>query len=223
MRPIASLLLLFGASAAPARTAVDHGMWLNLSLQGQTAGHLLYFVDLQPRFNEDASRLGQGFARGGLGWKLSGAISLYGGYHHQVTFLDGAKDRNEERLLGQLSWTIGQVAGGALSARGRIEHRRLSNGDDTGWRARWFTRYAHPLGDPKGVKALVSNELFWALNDTDWGARAGLDQVRTFIGVEVPLKAKTTAELGYLNQVVNDPGGRIRLNHVASLSLVIRP
>ncbi len=68
----------------------------------------------------------------------------------------------------------------------------------------------------------MSSELFWALNDTDWGARSGFDQVRSFGGVEVPVGGKSTLELGYLNQTINDPGGQRRMNHGVSIAAFIR-
>ena len=134
------------------------------------------------------------------------------------------RNANEDRLFAQLSWNLADLAGGKLSCRSRIERRRISTGHDTGWRAREMLRYVHPLTTPDRPRALVSLELFGALDDTDWGARAGFDQARTFVGLEVPIKGSTsTFEIGYLNQTVNAAGGVVRVNHIASLALFIRP
>jgi hypothetical protein len=103
-----------------------------------------------------------------------------------------------------------------------VEHRRLSTGNDTGWRLREMLRYVRPIGTPQRTRALLSVEGFAALNDTDWGAKAGFDQLRSFAGVEVPIGGTSTLELGYLNQAINDPARRIRMNHVASLALFVR-
>jgi hypothetical protein len=210
------------ARAAPAETAVDQQTWVNATLMGGIGAKIVYFVEVQPRTADGVERLGQLLLRSAAGWKFSERLSVYGGYAHVINPVRNGHDRNEERLFGQVSWTIGTLGGGTLSSRTRIEHRRLNAGDDTGWRVRGMVRYVHPIGDARGPRALVSAEPFVAFNDTDWGARKGFDQVRSFAGLEVPLVGKSTAEVGYLNQAINDPGGRRRVNHVASLALFWR-
>lgn len=218
--------LLFAAAivAAPAAaaTAEDEQVWLNATAMQTTGSGFSYFVEVQPRFGDGASRMQQLLLRPAIGWKLSGAVTAYAGYAHVVLPIENGPDDNEERLFGQVSWTIGPIGKGTLSSRSRIEHRRLSNGGDTGWRLREMLRYVHPLGSPERTRALVSAEGFAALNDTDWGARAGFDQLRSFAGVEVPIGGKSTLELGYLNQAINGPSSRNRMNHVASLALFLR-
>jgi len=92
-----------------------------------------------------------------------------------------------------------------------------------GWRLREMIRYEHTLANPDNrLSALVYAEGFAALNDTDWGARGGFDQLRSFIGAEVGLSGSSTMEIGYLNQTINQTGGRPRMNHVASVSLSYR-
>ena len=206
------------ASSAPAATVEDAQAWINLTAMGSIKDRAIYFVEVQPRVAEDRPHLPALLLRGGLGWKFSDAVSLYAGYLHVVH-----PDRNEERPFAQLSWSMADLAGGRLSSRHRLEHRRVSTGSDVGWRLRAMLRYVHPLGPPRRPRALVSVEPFVAFDETDWGQRRGLDQVRTFAGLEVPLKGKSTIEIGYLNQAINGPGAADRMNHVASLSLLVRP
>lgn len=217
------LPLAFLAAPLAAATQQDEQFWFNGTVMGSLKGGLLYFAEIQPRFGDGVSRLDQLLLRPAIGWKFSDAVSAYLGYAHVVLPIDNGKDRNEERTFVQLSWTLGNIAGGNLSSRSRMERRRLSDGDDTGWRARQMLRFVRPLADPKRIRALVSVEGFAALDDTDWGARSGFDQLRSFVGVEVPLKGRSTLEAGYLNQLVNRTAGDQRVNHVASLSLFIRP
>jgi hypothetical protein len=211
------------ACPAAAATVEDEQVWINGTVMQTLNSGLAYFVEVQPRFGNGAGQLSQFLLRPAIGWKLSGKVTAYAGYAHVATPVDDAADRNEERLFGQVSWTIGPIGRGTLSSRSRIEHRRQNNGGDTGWRLRQMLRYVHPIGAPQRIRALVSAEGFAALNDTDWGAAAGFDQVRSFAGVEVPMRGKSTLELGYLNQAINDPGRRIRMNHVASASIFVRP
>ena len=47
-------------------------------------------------------------------------------------------------------------------------------------------------------------------------------ETRSFAGVEIPVKGKSTVEVGYLNHLVNESGGRQRMNHVASVTMFWR-
>lgn len=225
-----SLISIAGAiaaslSAAPvfAQTSQDAQFWFNVTVQGGIRGDAVYFAEVQPRFGDDASRLQQLILRPAIGVRLSPRVTLYQGYAHVALPQSGASDRNEDRSFQQVSWTVGRIGRGELSSRTRFEQRWLSNGEETGLRLREMARYVLPLGRERGgVAALGSVEGFVALNDTDWGARAGFDQVRTFLGFELPVRGGSTVEAGYLNQIINDPGGRARVNHVASISLFVR-
>lgn len=221
---VAACLSLAGLPATVrAETRQDEQAWLNLTAMGSIKGDLVYFAELQPRFGDGVSRLDQLLLRGAMGWKLSPAATLYQGYAHIVVPVEGGRDVNEERSFQQLSWTLGKPWGGELSSRTRLEQRWRSDGDDMGWRLREMLRYEKPLrADSDAVNALVYAEGFVALNDTDWGARGGFDQLRTFLGVELGLPGASTAELGYLNQVINQAGGNSRVNHVASVTIFFR-
>lgn len=225
MTLVRATLLLSSLIAAPALSATreDAQAWINLTATGSIGPRALYFVEVQPRFAEDDPNVAAVLLRGAIGWKLSDRVSVHGGFLHAVLPQASGPDRSEERPFVQLNWSIGRPGGGALTMRTRLEHRRVSDGSDVGWRARSMLRYVHPIGDPKRTRALVSVEPFVAFNDADWGARKGLDQVRTFAGFEVPLAGRSTIEAGYLNQAINGPGPANRMNHVVSLALFIRP
>lgn len=210
------------AGAARAETTHDEQAWVNLTAIGPVSGDLVYFAEVQPRFGNGA-RLDQLLLRGAVGWKLSREITLYQGYAHVVTAIEGGRDLNEERSFQQLSAALGKPLGGELSSRTRLEQRWRNNGSGTGWRLREMVRYEHAIKpDSDAVNALVWSEAFVALNDTEWGARSGFDQLRTFVGAEIGMPGASTLEVGYLNQTVNQPAGRLRMNHAASLTLWYR-
>lgn len=226
MRRIAlSLLAPLALSASPLRAATseDEQFWLNLTSMGSIKGDLVYFAEIQPRVGDGVSRIDQALFRGALGWKLSPAVTLYQGFAHVVVPVDGGHDVNEERGFQQLNWTMGKPWGGELSSRTRLEQRWRSDGDDMGWRLREMLRYEKPLrAGSDALNALVYAEGFVALNDTDWGARGGFDQLRSFIGAELGLPGASTLEVGYLNQLINQRGGDTRVNHVAAVTLFFR-
>lgn len=226
MRRLASCLfacLALIALPAGAATSQDEQFWLNLTAMGSIKDDLVYFAEVQPRIGDGVSRVDQSLFRGALGWKLSPTMTLYQGFAHIVVPVAGDKDVNEERSFQQLSWTLAKPWGGELSSRTRLEQRWRSDGDDMGWRLREMIRYEKPLrAGSDALNALVYAEGFAALNDTDWGARSGFDQLRSFVGAEVGLPGASTLEIGYLNQVVNQRAGNSRVNHVASVTLFFR-
>jgi hypothetical protein len=226
MRFFGTIALAALALAAPAAAATteDEQVWLNLTATGSIKGDLVYFAEVQPRIGEGVSHLNQLILRPAIGVKVTPHLTLYQGYAHIAQPIEGGPDRNEERLFQQISWTLSDVGGrGELQTRSRLEQRWLSNGDDVGWRLRQMVRFEWPLGSRKdGIAALGWAEVFVALNDTDWGAQSGYDQARGFIGAELPLPGKSTIELGYINQSVNQAGNRTRMNHIASFSLFLR-
>ncbi len=225
MRFLLSPLAVVATTGAPAaaETRHDEQAWVNLTAMGSISGDLLYFAELQPRIGDGVSRVDQLLLRGAVGWKLSPSATVYQGYAHVVVPTEGGRDVNEERSFQQLNLALGQPWKGDLSSRTRLEQRWRSDGNDMGWRLREMIRYEKPLkADSDAINALVSAEAFIALNDTDWGARGGFDQLRTFVGAELGLPGKSTAEIGYLNQVIDQSSGRTRMNHVASLSVFFR-
>ncbi|WP_294394384.1 DUF2490 domain-containing protein [uncultured Sphingomonas sp.] len=222
-RRLLPCLALFAAGSLPAETVHDEQTWVNATVMGTLPdSRIAYFVEVQPRYSLGHGRLEQLLLRPAIGVELAKGLTVYGGYAHVVLPIENGRDRNEERLFGQVSWTIGGIGAGSLSSRTRLEHRNLSDGDDTGWRLREMLRYVHPLGDPDRARFLVYGEGFLALNDTDWGARGGFDQLRSFVGTEVPIGGKSTLELGYLNQASNNTGNRLRMNHIASITIFVR-
>ena len=93
---------------------------------------------------------------------------------------------------------------------------------ETGWRFRQNFKLTHPLGTNTQLYLSTWDEVFLNLNDTDWGARKGFDQLRSFAGVEIGLPGASTMEVGYLNQLIDQSGSRQRVNHVASVTLFFR-
>ncbi|WP_022683997.1 DUF2490 domain-containing protein [Sphingobium bisphenolivorans] len=223
VRALALCAAIIPAEIATARTSEDEQLWVNLTAIGSLTGKLIYFAEVQPRAADGMSRLDQLLLRGAVGWKLSPKLSVYQGYAHVVLPVEGGRDRNEERSFQQVNWTIGKPWGGELSSRTRLEQRWRSDGEDMGWRLREMLRYEKPLASASDqVNALVYAEGFVALNDTDWGARAGFDQLRSFLGAELGLGGGSTAEVGYMNQLINQPAGNQRVNHIASITLFFR-
>lgn len=220
---IFATLLATIALPAAAQVTEDEGLWVNMTGQGATHGGTLYFLELQPRVHGRGRRLDQYLVRGAVGRRVSGTLTLHQGYAHVFVPLERRGDVNEERSFQQVGWILPGRRRGELSLRTRFEQRWRSDGSDVGLRLRQMARFEHPLSrGAGGVRALASTELFWAMNKPDWRPRAGFDQLRTFLGVEVPIAGASTIEAGYLNQTVDDIGRRVTMNHLLALSLFLR-
>jgi len=221
------LLALAAACALPggalAQTDHDGQAWVNLTVQGPIHDRLIYFAEVQPRFGGDVTRLDTLLLRPAIGWQVSPRVAVYQGYARVISPVDGGRDRAEHRPFQQVTWVLPSRPGTELQSRTRLEQRWRNDSGQMGLRLREFVRgEAAFTRDGTGVRALVSAELFWALKDTDWGNRAGFDQLRTFAGVEVPIFGRSTAEIGYLNQLIDRPGPARRINHAAVLNIFIR-
>jgi hypothetical protein len=220
---VSALLSSFSlALPANAETRHDEQVWLQAIAQGPVAGDVIYFAEVQSRFGDGASQLSQMLIRPAIGVKLNDRVAVYQGYANVRTPTAGGGETRENRSFQQVSWSLGRPGGIAISSRTRLEQRWLSNGSDVGWRLREMVRGAAPLGPDGKVALLAWGEVFVALNDTDWGARGGLDRLRGFAGLELPFSGKSTVEVGYLNQFVKLPGGRRQMDHTAAINLMLR-
>ena len=68
------------------------------------------------------------------------------------------------------------------------------------------------------------DEIFFHLNNTDWGARTGYNQNRVFVGIgrEPRLTGRRRTEIGYLYQQINVPeDGADLSNHILSVNIFL--
>lgn len=209
-------------AATPAAARQDAQVWTGFSASGPVAGEFALYGEAQLRFGDDVSRLNQSVLRAGLGWQPDANLSFYGGYAYQTTYRPGAPDTQEDRLWQQASYPLGEIGRLRLTGRTRIEQRHVRGADDWGWRLRQQVKAALPIRAESHVRLVGSVELMLNANDTDWGAHSGLDQVRSFAGVNLPLADGLTLEAGYLNQYQRRAGAPDQTNHIASFSFAYR-
>ena len=53
---------------------------------------------------------------------------------------------------------------------------------------------------------VIWDEVFFGLNDTDWGQNSGFDQNRFYVGPAYRLSKNWRVEIGYLNNHIALPG-----------------
>ena len=193
----------------------DQQVWTSVSMTGPVAenSRLLIWFDGHARFSQDAEGLGVTILRPGLGWKVNDKVSLWGGYA-RVTSDSGSGDLEEDRFWQQSTYSVSKLFSGQVSGRTRLEQRWRDTGDDTGWRLRQSFRWARPLGSDN-LSLVLSNEIFWSLNDADWGQGEGYDQNRAFAGFAVKVSDRSQFEFGYLNNHIRRPGPDASNNNLA--------
>lgn len=215
---IRSVFLAALMLAAPA-AGQDVQSWNTVLAQGPVDGKLLLWAEAQPRLTSDVSRVGQMIGRVALGVRTRNDIDFHAGYHYQHNNPAPGVTSDEHRFWQQVMGPVLRRQNGfVLVTRWRLEQRTIAGADDTGWRLRMLWRGQQGLNGPGTAGPLVWAETFVAFNDTDWGARDGLDQQRVFVGWLQPLGKRLNFEAGYMLQHINRPGPNAN-NHVLNLTL----
>ncbi len=213
----AGLALVAGTGQA---ADVDNQVWSVAQFNADLGPRTLFTMDTQARFFDDASRLGQVIVRPAVGYRLNDTTNAFVGYAYVRSKPAGRAATHEHRAWQQLTFrAAGDGKGLTLNGRTRVEQRWVEGRDDTGIRFRQQFRLTAPVAGK--VRAVATNELFFGLNNTDWGQRDGLHLVRSFVGVSVPVTGNLTVEPGYLNQYVVRRGENA-VHHALSITTNIQ-
>lgn len=215
MRLARILLAVAPLAASPATAQAEHDeqIWTSVNVVAPVSRDAEAMLEVHTRYFDDASRLGQVLVRPSLTYRLPRGFSVSGGYVYARTRPLGGRVNDEHRSWEQLGYVLVRGdAGPLVVGRTRLEQRFRPDADGIGWRARQFVRAQLPVAPKSPIQLVVWNESFFGLNRTDWGARGGVDQVRTFIGVALPVAKNVSVEPGYFNQTVFRVGPD-RVNH----------
>jgi hypothetical protein len=222
----AAALALLGSAPALAQLDHDGALWEALFVQadlGKLDAELEGFrgwLDLHGRWRDDGEDLDTTIFRPGIGYTFAEKTTAWLGYAWVETHPAGRGSRTEHRLWQQLTWTP-PSDGYTLSFRSRLEERFVEDADDMGWRFRQFAKYTRPM-ESKARYLSAWDEVFFDLNDTDFGQDFGLRQNRAFLGIGFFLDSEHSLafEVGYLNQWLSRPGDD-RMYHALSLNLLL--
>jgi Protein of unknown function (DUF2490) len=220
VRHFIAALLLCTAAPALAQTETDSQLWLTATASTEITGDIDMTLETVLRFGNEDDGLYEGEYGGDFGFSVGDGVKLSGGYLRVVQYSRAGVTALEDRARQAISFGVGEIAGGKLSARLRMEERWRNTGSDTGLRLRPRLSWVRPFV-PEGKTALViSHESFIELNDADWGQSAGYDRMRNFIGVATPLTDGVKIEGGYMNQWgLKRDGDPASVDHALSLSL----
>jgi hypothetical protein len=221
-----SRLMMVGAAALAAAVstqalaATDQQVWTTQVVNVKLNDKWRVQEELVERFSDNRHGLYEIESNTLLGYRLSKAVTLWGGYTHDPQYSGGHFTVMEQRLREQVTFdNVAKLGPGKLSFRLRTEQRWRTNIDSTGWRFRPYVKYTLPLAKGSKTALVLSSEPFINLNTTPFQKQSGLDRVRNLIAINTPLSKRITAEVGYLNQHGFVRGGPDTSDHVASVSL----
>jgi hypothetical protein len=226
---LAACGLLWLAGPAAAQSVDDAGLWPgwfgqgDLQPDGCPGDAWKWWFDGQVRFLDDTDGFNQSLVRPGIGRSITERSALWVGYAWIYTSPVDGPIFNEHRVWQQWTWSH-EVDDWKLSHRSRLEQRFVETGNDTGLRFRQQFRLERTLPAFTDLSFVGWDEIFYNLNDTDWGAEAGFDQNRAFAGVGFTMdpNCRWRTEIGYLNQVTASSSGPDRVNHILSVNFYWR-
>jgi hypothetical protein len=211
---------LSAAVSTQALAAHDEQLWTTQVVNVKLTDKWRIQEELTERFSDNRNGLYEVESNTLLGYRISKAVTVWGGYTHDPQYSAGHFTVMEQRLREQVTFdNVAKVGPGKLSFRMRMEERWRDNVAGTGWRLRPYVKYTIPLAKGSKTALVISSEPFINLNTTPFQKQDGLDRVRTLVGISTPLSKKLTAEIGYLNQHGFVRGGPDTSDHVASISL----
>ncbi len=179
---------------------------------------------------QDEAPLTYVFVRPSVGYDVLPWLNLTLGYAWAPVFYDAAAERpshqiNEHRVWEQLTFshTLKQLGLG-LASRTRLEERMRTRGPGAGEcevRLRQRFRGAYTLLNDLPFQAVVTDEVMFFLNNTDFSSEPGFSENRAFAGLGYRVPG-IVVEVGYLNQFVGGHAHPHRSNHVLSTSITFQ-
>ncbi len=219
-------LTLLPTSSLVADEGADHapGFWMIVQAGGRLGDDVdsrwRYAVDSQGRYFDIGSGLSQWLIRPAVGYAVDDNTRAWLGYgRFRVRDREG-NSIYENRLWQQVDWRMpGDVAGGQLLFRTRLEQRSLETADDTRWVIRLALSYQRPVSFLGADTLSLGIEPFFDLHSSDWGGSDGISQHRLAASLTWTLKPGLAIEAGYMNQYFHAEEGLDRANHLGVLRL----
>jgi hypothetical protein len=208
--------------ASQAAFASDSQFWSVNSVSVKLSSHWSVSQDLTLRFSDEKGGLYEVEANSLAGYRMSKNFTLWAGYDFDPQYSHGDHTVTEHRIIEQgVVDKIATIGGGKLNGRLRFEQRWRDGMNGTGWRLRPYLRYALPISGSK-VAFVLSDEQFWDLGTNSFQTVSGLERMRNFIGLSVPVTKTLGMDAGYMNQHHFVPNGKDSSDNIAYVSLGLK-
>ena len=196
------------SSAAADDLVQDAGSWAQIVGEGS-----LKFIDPslekgriwlegQSRWDDNWNHWYQGLVRAALGYSLSDRATIWAGYTFLPTQNVGKPYIAQQDMWPAFRYVLPTDLG-TFTYRIMWESNFL-RGDQIRERPRQMLRFSHPLEIEPRLSLVAWDEVFVRVNSTEWGGKSGFDQNRAFAGLGWTFNPNFRAELGYLNQYLDD-------------------
>jgi Protein of unknown function (DUF2490) len=219
--PFSHFCQLFGFLALLSASTIGHAestrqQWLTLTGDVELDKNDSLSASLILRSQPDSFDLGQRFIRLGFRHDLNDDVSLSLSYAHVTAEVPCGGDKVQHRFAQGISFPLVQD----VDARVQLEEVfGVTGNDDIGVRLRPRVRWRHDLNQSGKVELQVSDELIFALNDTDFGQISGLTANRAGAAVHFDVGRHFGIMPGYTWQLVNRSGAPTRNDHILGLTL----
>ncbi len=176
-------------------------VWLPVTAQAELIDETFGgYIEVQPRLDREG--LDRLLVRPAVFGRITEEVSAWVGYAWTPGFdpperLGTHEDEHRiwEQLLIELE--LGEGEAPSLSFRTRLEQRFLEDVPDVAIRVRQMVRFQVPVHEI--VSLATWDEVFLNANDARRGPRAGYDQNRLFLGVNLAFSEEVKLDVGYLN------------------------
>jgi hypothetical protein len=196
------------------------GFWGSLTLQGDFKGlspnlsKFKWLVMNQTRTRDDSpqgSRFTENLLFSQAGYQFNDNASFWIGYVHNWIDPLNKPSYQESRPYQDFLWNQ-NIGDFKLMSRTRMEERINQTTGDTGYRPRQLLQISHPLPFMEGLSAYVGDEVFFYLNQNNFG-KQGFSENRVLSGLSYQFTPKMGMDLGYLGQYVDTISGPNLFTH----------
>ena len=137
-------------------------------------------------------------------YSLSDRATIWAGYTYLPTQNLGKASVQQQDLWPAFRYVL-PTDFGTFTYRIMIESNFLpGNGDTVRVSPRQMFRFMHPLKIELRLSLIAWDEVFVLVNSTPAGGQSGFDQNRAFGGLGWSFNPNVRAELGYMNQYIDD-------------------
>ena len=210
-----TLLLLNAAALYPSVSAADDllqdsGAWMqaigegNLKSLDPSLEKIRLWLEMQSRWDDNWDHWYQGMFRVALGYSLSERATIWAGYTYLPTQNVGKPSVQQQDVWPGFRYVM-PTDFGTFTFRTLVESNFLPrNGDTVRVRPRQMIRFMHPFEFEPRLSLITWDEVFVRVNTTPVGGQSGFDQNRAFAGMGWSFNPNFRAELGYMNQYIDD-------------------
>lgn len=220
---LAALVALFAvlpAHAANEDTAVWNAQFIKFYADKD---HKIFVrLELQQRLTDDVSQLGQFIFRPYVAYQVNDNLQIGGGYAYfrsESGLVDGGFVF-EHRAFAEVNYRVLDRPGLKIDTRTLLESRQYENIPDHIIRGRFLVQGTIPVTE-RGTGLVFFSEYLHNLNSSQ-NFDAGVEQLRNFGGVVIPVRRNVDFLTGYMNQYSLNSGREDTMNHVFWLKTTVK-